>query len=119
MKFIRCFLFSLFAVSVIGCTETNALKGDHSDTSINNSSDSIQVISGVVINEIKQGRDGSTWKFKGDDGQTYSLLISIPNLGQEQSENIYLVKPNTHLEIKGEIVRIGNEKRLIARQIKH
>ena len=119
MQIIHSVLLLVFSTLLIACSETKLPQDSHNQNSENSSSSiTPHTISGSVIEEIQQGRDGTVWTFKGDNGQTYSLLVSIPNLGQEQSKNISLVRPNKRLEIVGEVLNLDGETRLIAKQIK-
>jgi hypothetical protein len=77
----------------------------------------LSIVSGIVIAKNMQGKDGSVWEFEGLNGKSYSLVISIPNLGQKESKNIDYVIPSAKLTITGEVYEHGIEYSLIARKI--
>ncbi len=118
MKF-RCtfFLLSLI-VTITGCSNPNTNSNKTESVSTIENSETVQSISGKVIEEIRQGRDGTVWNFVSDTGVSYSLIISIPNLGPIESQNIHYVKPGNKLTITGDVYNIGSEQRLLATRIK-
>ncbi|MGB0894578.1 MAG: hypothetical protein ACPGUD_09240 [Parashewanella sp.] len=118
MKTLSGVLVTISSLLVIACNDT----GFSTDLKIKNSitqngQTNGHYVTGTVIEKSNQGRDGSVWKFQAQDGQTYSLVVSIPNLGKEQSKNIKLVKPANCLSIKGDSYTIDKKIKLIARQI--
>lgn len=118
MKF-KCVFFSLSLLfTITGCSnpKTHANKAEPVSTIEN--SEAVQAISGKVIEEIEQGRDGAVWSFVSDTGVSYSMIISIPNLGPIESQNIHHVKAGSKLTITGDVYNIGSEKRLVAKKIK-
>ncbi|WP_133407072.1 hypothetical protein [Parashewanella tropica] len=116
MKVIRGLFVLAISVFIFACNDGN--HGVTSGSVKHGSSESSQSITGVVVGELLQGKDGTIWKFKADDGKIYALVVSIPNLGEEESKNISLIELNKHLVISGETYKLGNENRLIARKIK-
>lgn len=117
MNFIHCIVFSLLSISVTSCSEVNQKEPDSKNPIAPNFFETEHWVTGVIINKTVQGKDGSIWKFKSDDGKVYSLLVSIPDLGREHSKNKSLVQQNKHLRIKGIITKSGDGYRLNARQI--
>lgn len=75
-------------------------------------------ISGVIIEKETQGKDGAIWQFQSLEGKSYSLVVSIPNLGLVESENIKYIKPGANVTITGESYQLGKKHNLIAKKIK-
>jgi len=118
MKVKHSIAFISFLIILTGCSPYEKTNGVESqDASVNTQSEVELVVSGTVVEEMQKGKDGSVWKFKGDDGKEYSLVVSIPNLGPVQSKNIVHVVPNSRLTIKADAYQSGDETRLIAREV--
>ena len=117
MKF-RCALFlASLVLTFTGCTNPNTSPNKAEAVSAIDNTETVKSISGKVIDEMGQGRDGTVWSFVSDTGVSYSLVLSIPNLGPVESEKIGHVKPNSMLKVTGDVYDLGSEKRLIARKI--
>lgn len=116
MKIIYHVIFIGSLVSLAGCTQlekTNISTQQHASMT----QPIEQMISGKVLGKIEQGKDGSVWEFQADNGEIYSLLLSIPNLGPVGSKALKSVASNSRLKVKGRFINLGDEQRLIAQEI--
>ncbi|MGI9282463.1 MAG: hypothetical protein ACR2PX_22950 [Endozoicomonas sp.] len=120
MNIIRKFPVLLLILFLAGCTEhqtreyserVQAPAVEEAD------SEELAIVSGVIIEKIQQGKDGSVWRFRSNDGTEYAVVISIPNLGPKNSEKIDVIKPGSKVRIIGDSFMLGNERRLVATEI--
>lgn len=119
MKILVTGCLAFFSLFIIGCSTSANTHSTSKRISEAQSpeKESLFTISGIILAKRIQGGDGSIWQFKGDNGILYSLVASIPNLGQSESKNINYVKLNAKLTITGEMYKLGSEYNLIARKI--
>ncbi|WP_062267648.1 hypothetical protein [Endozoicomonas arenosclerae] len=120
MRKVSYFPVILLLLFLAGCTEhTTSEYSAIGLTPTNHGAvnEQLAIVSGVIVEEMKQGTDGSVWKFRANDGAIYALVVSIPNLGPQESENIDIIKPGAQVRIIGDSYKLGNERRLIAREI--
>lgn len=68
------------------------------------------------IEYITQEKDGQTIRLKSNDGETYFVIVSIVNLG-ENAHQYRQFKINEEIGFQGEVQYIDNQKRLIVRRI--
>jgi hypothetical protein len=118
MKVFATCCIAIFSLFIIGCTKTGNIQPiPESAIEKHNSEESLSTVSGTIMTKSTQGGDGAIWEFKGNDGMFYSLVVSIPNLGREESKNIKYVIPNAKLTIMGEKYKLGSKYNIIARKI--
>jgi hypothetical protein len=119
MKFIIVSFLTVLVFFLNGCSRhvSNSSEPKSPIKVYEDKEEPLSTVSGIVIAKDIQGKDGSVWAFKGLNGKSYSLVISIPNLGQKESENIDYVIPSAKLTITGEVYENGIEYSLIARKI--
>lgn len=113
-------LMLVFICGLSACSENAPTKVEVESTATiktQESSVAVSVFSGTILAETQLGTDGSVWNFQTDDGEMYSVVVSIPNLGRVESENIKYVVDGARLRITGESYKLGDENHLLARKI--
>lgn len=90
---------------------TEGSEGSASEVWENSSS----VISGI-ISEVTQEKDGQTIKLTNNKGISYTAVISIPNLGENHAQYRKFA-PGEKVIFKGETFQMGEETRMIVREV--
>ena len=68
------------------------------------------------IESVKQEKDGQTIQFKTNEGESYVVVVSIPNLG-ENAHQYREFKVGEEIGFQGETLSLDNQKRMIVRSI--
>lgn len=76
-----------------------------------------ETIEGSIINKYQNGKDGAVWNFLTKNNLIIKVLVSIPNLGEEESKKMDYIKSGAMLKLKGEVLVLDNRKRLIVKKI--
>ena len=97
----------LAAVTLAACQPNPQGTASPAETSVEN-------LTAQII-EVTPGTDGSTVLLRDAKGQTYSAVLSIPNLGPDSTFDFDHVKPGNSITISGESFELNGRTHVVAR----
>lgn len=100
--------FSLLAAVALAACQTNP-----QDTAPSAQAE-VENLTAQII-EVTPGTDGSTVLLKDAKGQTYSAVLSIPNLGPDSTFDFDDVRPGNSITISGDSFELNGRTHVVAR----